>query len=70
MIVKIQVPITLGDDSVPQALVYNREHTFEAFLPVDVALLERMRGRPKAFFHIDLNDERLTIGKEADWQGW
>lgn len=68
MIVKIQIPI--GGNGPQLALVYNKSRTFETYLDIDENLSAFMKGRAKAFFHVQLQGENLSIESEAAWQEW
>lgn len=68
MIVKVQLPIG-GNMEVNPALVYDRDRSFQRYVPVgDVA--ERMQDRPKAYFYATLKFGQLALGDEAPWQPW
>lgn len=71
MIVKVQLPLASSGDEPAPALVYDQTRGWRATLPVTPALLTKMNGRVKAFFHAerDLRGD-VTLGVEARWQDW
>ena len=71
MIVKLQVPLASNDPNAG-ALVYSRDRSFHTFIPMDEAVEEVMRGRPKAFFYVNFDKKRdeFAFEGEAPWQEW
>lgn len=71
MIVKVQVPLATNEKK-PLALVYNEDRSIQFQMPVSAELLDKMEGRPKAFFRGVYNEEEQTFGlhEEAPWQDW
>jgi hypothetical protein len=72
LIVKLQVPIS---SNVPpeehKALLYDQTRHFEMMTPISDEILEQLRGRPKAFFEIDLRDGNpFRFIREVPDQGW
>lgn len=66
MIVKVQIPSLYTDGTYPPALVYNKDRSAEHHVPVTRPLLARMKGKPKAFFHMTGNE----LGDDAPDQDW
>lgn len=70
MIVKVQVPIFSTEDQ-DLALIYNENRTFQHQIPVDKHIKSKMRGEFKQFFHLEkFENGKITLGKQAVWQGW
>lgn len=72
MIVKVQVPLA---SNIPRdewrALIYNRDRSFEMEMPITDDIITYLKGRPKAYFHINLREGNpLFIESEAPWQNW
>lgn len=69
MIVKVQLPIVTSEQ-IPKALLYDRSRRFEMFHPITDHIREQMRGRPKAFFEVDLSQGEPLLVKEVPDPGW
>lgn len=66
MIVKVQLPLAGAD----MALIYNEDRSVMLHVPVTAPLRSRMKGRPKRFFHANVERGELEIGDAAPWQEW
>jgi hypothetical protein len=67
MIVKIQMPQNIQSNLL---LIYNKDRTIMFQEEVTQAIIDIMKGQPKAFFHADLVDGNLVLRDSADWQDW
>jgi len=71
LLVKVQLPLATND-TVPKALIYTHDHKLEMMYPITDHIREQMRGRPKAFFEIELRaSEPLLVREvtEAEYEG-
>lgn len=67
MIVKVQLPLAGAD----LALIYNEDRSVMLHIPPSSPLIARMRGKLKAFFHVDVAKHgEIEIGEAAPWQEW
>ena len=69
MIVKVQIPQATNDHDAG-ALIYNKDHTVCATVPITDEMLVAMEGEPKKFFHAHIEEENIALDKEAKWQDW
>lgn len=69
MIVKVQQSLSLGPK---RLLIYNEESSVLIDKPADPPTLDRLRGRPKAFFKAELHPSgtEVTLLEEVPWQAW
>lgn len=75
MIVKVQLSLESnlpGHTPGSRMMVYNRTRSVAFETDADVEVVEKMKGRPKAFFHATqpTNGGKLAIQDEAPWQDW
>jgi len=70
MIVKIQMPLSSSEKD-PPCFVYNKDKSIEQFFSIPEDLKNFMRGRAKAYFYTEIDQEkRLVLKEEAPWQSW
>jgi hypothetical protein len=70
MIVKVQVPLASSETNAP-ALVYDEARSFNLYFACTPELMERLNGRPKAYFEAKLNEKQeLELGQEVPMQRW
>ena len=70
-IIKVQLPISTNDPNA-QALMYNKDRSWEGLYPIDQTVLDMMHGEFKRFFYADITDEGHTVSifSNAPWQEW
>lgn len=69
LIVKVQIALYPPDD--PATLIYDQARSIIITTVTTPELRKRMAGRPKAFFHAHLTEQRqVELGAEAPWQTW
>lgn len=67
IVVKVQVPL----DGNPFALVYDRDRTFKALLPVTDELRAQVTGpRGKGYFYATVLAGDVKLLEPAPWQEW
>ena len=69
MIVKVQWPLSTNH-AVPQVLIYSQDRSVLTEIPATPEIKKKMQGKPKEFFHAEVNDWVLTIHERAPWQQW
>jgi hypothetical protein len=69
MIVKVQTPLA-SNEREPLAMIYNKDRSVEAFVPITADIKKLMKDTPKAFFHAKMNGDKIELLKEAVWQNW
>lgn len=69
MIVKVQLPLATNE-ATPKALIYNQSRNFEIFHGITPHIREKMAGRPKAFFEMDITQDEPIFVRELPDQGW
>lgn len=69
-IVKVQVPLATNDSD-PKALIYNKNRSFETFVPV-AEVKKKMSGEFKKFFYcdIDIVTKKVKLDAPAPLQDW
>ncbi len=75
MIVKVQLSLesnAVGHEPGSRMLVYNKSRTVQFETDADAEVVQKMKGRPKAFFHAaqEGREKPITILDEAPWQEW
>jgi hypothetical protein len=75
MIVKVQLSLesnAVGHTPGSRMLVYNKSRSVQFETDADVEVVEKMKGRPKAYFHATKDEHAPTvkIQDEAPWQDW
>ena len=75
MIVKVQLSLESnlpGHTPGSRMMVYNRTRSVAFETDADVEVVEKMKGRPKAYFHAtqESKGSAVKIQDEAPWQEW
>jgi hypothetical protein len=68
MILKVQLP--LEPNAEPKALLYNKTLDFVMLHGITDHIREKMAGRPKAFFDVNLSQGEPILLDEVPDQGW
>ena len=68
MIIKVQISVL---SSAERVLIYDKHRRFTYEGEATPEIKELLAGRPKAFFHAMIDDQkRFEIDGEALWQEW
>lgn len=73
-IFKLQVPL-FSSDGQGEAMVYNKDRSLQAFIPITKNLLKFMAGEDKKYVYGWFSDNRINHGDfvlnaPAPWQEW